>query len=172
MILHVSAARSLRVTLPGLGLDYTSDPKERALSRSFATDPGAWESIPEADRLVFQARELAKGRLYGEARVLFEEEAAVEPWNRGALLGLADPAPRSARYEEGLEHARRALQLDTYDAAANFVAGNLYRALGRDTDAREAFGWSARATRYTTSSWRSAISRSPRKRVGRRSLVG
>ena len=153
MIFHVSAARSLRVELPALGLDYTSDPEERALSRPFATDPEAWESIPEADRLVFQARELAKGRRYGEARVLFEEAAGVEPWNRGALLGLADLALRSARYEEGLEHARRALQLDTYDAAANFVAGNLYRALGRDTDAREAFGWSARAVAFRAASY-------------------
>jgi tetratricopeptide (TPR) repeat protein len=42
----------------------------------------------------------------------------------------------------------RALQLDAYDAAANFVAGNLYRALGRTIDAREAFGWAARSMAY------------------------
>ena len=47
----------------------------------------------------------------------------------------------------------RALQLDTYDAPANFVAGNLYRALGRDTDAREAFGWSARAVAFRAASY-------------------
>ena len=143
----------VRVQLPTLDLDYTTGSRDRALSRPFETDPSAWAGIPEADRLVYQARELAKGRRYGEARALFEEAAGQEPWNRGALLGLADLALRSARYEEGLEQARRALQLDTYDAAANFLAGNLYRALGRDMDARDAFGWSARAVAFRAASF-------------------
>ena len=153
MIADLASDLPVRVQLPGLDLDYTTGSRDRALSRPFETDPDAWGSIPEADRLVYQARELAKGRRYGEARALFEEAAGQEPWNRGALLGLADLALRSARYEEGLEHARRALQLDTYDAAANFVAGNLYRALGRDMDARDAFGWSARAVAFRAASY-------------------
>ena len=153
MDVPVGSGLPVRVQLPGLGLDYTTGSQDRALARPFETDPSAWAGIPEADRLVYQARELAKGRYYGEARVLFEEAAVAEPWNRGALLGLADLALRSARYEEGLEHARRVLQLDTYDAAANFVAGNLYRALGRDADARDAFGWSARAVAFRAASY-------------------
>ena len=152
-ISRLSSDRRVRVELSGLGLDYTTGSGDRSLSRPFETDPRAWESVPEADRLVFQARELAKGRRYGEARVMFEEAAVEEPWNRGALLGLADLALRSARYEEGLGHARRALQLDTYDAAANFVAGNLYRALGRNADARDAFGWSARSVGFRAASY-------------------
>ena len=152
-ISDLASGRPVRVQLPGLGLDYTTGSRDRALSRPFATDSSAWASIPEADRLVYQARELAKGRRHGEARVLFEEALGQEPWNREALLGMADLALRSARYEEGLEHARRVLQLDTYDAAANFVAGNLYRALGRDVDARDAFGWSARAVAFRAASY-------------------
>ncbi|MDE2981470.1 MAG: DUF5107 domain-containing protein [Gemmatimonadota bacterium] len=144
---------AFRIRLPRLDLDYSSEPAVRALDRPFEMDPAAWESTPEADRLLFQARELAKGRRYRDARELYEAAAALEPWNRGALLGLADLDLRSARYEEGLEHARRALQLDTYDAAANFMAGNLYRALGRDVDAREAFGWAARAVAFRTASY-------------------
>ena len=150
---EVADDKAFRVALPALDLDYSSDPAERTLARPFEMESTAWESIPEADKLAFEARELAKGRRYKEARALFEEAADAEPWNRGALLGLADLALRSARYEEGLEHARRALQLDTYDAAANFMAGNLYRALGRDTDARDAFGWSARAVGYRAASY-------------------
>ncbi len=146
----IDAGRAYRVVLPVLDLDYSSDPAVLALDRPFEMDSEAWERLPEADRLVFQGRELAKGRRYGQARGLFEAAAALEPWNRGALLGMADLDLRSARYEEGLEHARRALQLDTYDAAANFMAGNLYRALGRDVDAREAFGWAARAVAFRT----------------------
>ncbi len=150
---EVAADAPFRVALPELDLDYNSDPSGRMLDRPFEVDAGAWSSIPEADRLVYEARELAKGRRYPEARALYEEAAALEPWNRGALLGLGALALRSARYEEGLTHARRALQLDTYDAEANFLAGNLYRALGMRADARDAFGWAARAVAFRTAAY-------------------
>ena len=149
-----------RVALPGLGLEACSNPDESgfggicgwdgeaALSRPFATNAEAWDALPETDRLVFEARELARGRRYPEARALYDRALAAEPWNRAALLGLGALALRSARYEEGLVHARRALQLDTYDAEANFLAGNLYRALGRRADAYDSFGWAARSVAY------------------------
>ncbi|MYF61074.1 MAG: DUF5107 domain-containing protein [Gammaproteobacteria bacterium] len=149
-----------RVSLPGLGLEGCSNPGEagfggicgldgdRALSRPFATNAEAWDALPEADRLVFEARELARGRRYPEARALYDQALAAEPWNREALLGLGALALRSARYEEGLVHARRALELDTYDPEANFLAGNLYRALGRRADALDSFGWAARSVAF------------------------
>ena len=149
-----------RVSLPGLGLEGCSNPGEagfggicgldgdRGLSRPFATNAEAWDALPETDRLVFEARELARGRLYSEARALYSRALAAEPWNREALLGLGELALRSARYEEGLVHARRALQLDTYDPEANFLAGNLYRALGRRADALDSFGWAARSVAF------------------------
>ena len=150
---EVAADEPFRVALPELDLDYSSDPSGRMLDRPFEVDPDAWRSIPEADRLVFEARELAKGRRYPEARRLYEEAAALEPWNRGALLGLGALALRSARYEEGLTHAKRALQLDTYDAEANFLAGNLYRALDMEADARDAFGWAARSVAFRAAAY-------------------
>ena len=149
-----------RVSLPGLGLEGCSNPGEaglggicgldgdRAVSRPFATNAEAWDALPETDRLVFEARELARGRRYPEARALYEQALAAESWNREALLGLGALALRSARYEEGLVHARRALQLDTYDREANFLAGNLYRALGRRADAYDSFGWAARSVAF------------------------
>jgi tetratricopeptide (TPR) repeat protein len=149
-----------RVSLPGLGLEGCSNPGEaglggicgldgdRAVSRPFATNAGAWDALSETDRLVFEARELARGRRYPEARALYDRALATEPWNREALLGLGSLALRSARYEEGLVHARRALQLDTYDAEANFLAGNLYLALGRRADALDSFGWAARSVAF------------------------
>ena len=150
---EVDAEADYRVALDGLDLDYRSDPAGRLLSRPLATDPAARPAIPEADRQVFEARELAKGRRYPEARALFEEAVAAEPWNRGALLGLAALDLRSARYEEGLRWANRALQLDAYDARANFLAGNLHRALGRVADARDAFGWAARSVAYRAAAY-------------------
>ena len=149
-----------RVSVPGLGLEGCSNPGEaglggicgldgdRVVSRPFATSAEAWDALPETDRLVFEARELARGRRYPEARALYDQALAVEPWNRAALLGLGALALRSARYEEGLVHARGVLQLDTYDPEANFLAGNLYRALGRRADALDAFGWAARSVAF------------------------
>ena len=149
----VDADLPYRVALDGLDLDYDSDPAGRLLARPFATDPAARPGIPEADVQVFEARELAKARRYPEARALFAAAAATEPWNRGALLGLAALELRSARYEEGLGYAHRALQLDAYDPHANFLAGTLYRALGLVADARDAFGWSARSVSFRAASY-------------------
>ncbi|WP_420448734.1 DUF5107 domain-containing protein [Candidatus Palauibacter sp.] len=149
-----------RVALPGLGLEACSNAEEPGLdgvcgfgaepsvSRPFETNSGAWDGLPETDRLVFEARELARGRRYAEARALYERALAAEPWNREALLGLAALALRSARYEDGLAHARRVLQLDTYDPEANFLAGNLYLALGHRADALDSFGWASRSVAF------------------------
>ena len=148
---EIAPGAPYRVRLPALGLEYASDPSGRTLSRPFTTDPEAWAAVPEADRLVFEAQELLKGRRYGPARELFEAALDAEPWNRDALLGMADLCYRSALYDAGLEYVNRALQLDAYDAGANFQAGTLYRALHQIADARDAFGWAARSM-----AWRSA----------------
>ena len=156
----VTPLQPWRVSVPGLGLEACSTPGatglagvcgfggEPSVSRPFETNAEAWAALPETDRLVFEARELARGRLYAEARTLYERALAAEPWNREALLGLGALALRSARYEDGLVHARHALQLDTYDPEANFLAGNLYLALGRRADAFDSFGWAARSVGF------------------------
>ena len=142
-----------RVQLSALGLDYRSDPSDRLLARPFATDPEAFPSIPEVDRNVLQASELLKGRRHLEARDLFRTALDAEPWNRDARLGLAELAHRSGLWAEGLEHVNRALQLDAYDAEANFLAGTLYRASGRAADAHDAFGWAARSMAYRAAAY-------------------
>ncbi len=152
-VIDIAGATGIRVRLPVLGLDYTSDPDARELARPFTTDSTAWPQIPEVDRQIFAGRELVKGRRYHEARAMFESALAEEPWNRGALLGLADLEYRCGLYEAGLAYVDRALQLDTYDTSANFIAGNLHRALGHETDAREAYGWAARSLAYRSAAY-------------------
>ena len=150
---EVTPGDPYRVQLGALGLDYRSDSSDRALARPFGTDPEAFSSIPEVDRTVLQARELLKGRRHLEARELFGVALDSEPWNRDALLGLAELAYRGGLWAEGLEHVNRALQLDSYDAEANFLAGTLYRALGRAADAQDAFGWAARSTAFRAAAY-------------------
>ncbi len=142
------AGASYRVELPSLGIDYSSDPSARTLSRPFESDLSAAASLPEADRLVFEAKELIQGRRFEAARPMLESALTSSPRHRGALLAIADLEYRRARYAEGLAHVTHVLRLDTYDAEANFIAGNLYRALGRVADARDAFGWAARSMAY------------------------
>jgi tetratricopeptide (TPR) repeat protein len=143
----------LRVTFPRLNLDYAIDPVERQLARPFTTDPVVRVEIPAADRLAFEARELAKARRYRGAAELFEDALDVEPWHRIALLGMADLESRRGRFEEGLTFVQRALQLDAYDAEANFVAGNLYRGAGMNLDARGAYGWAIRSPEFRSAGY-------------------
>lgn len=146
--LDVPRGVDLVVAFPRLGLRYATDPSDGLLSRPFETSLEAALSTPWADRVTTAASELVQGRRLSEARQAYGSVLAVEPWHRDALLGLADLEYRRGRYRDGLPHVRRALQLDAYDAEANFVAGNLYRAVGSTLDAREAFGWAARAPAY------------------------
>ncbi len=147
------AGASVHVALPAMGLSWESDPDARALSRPFTTDEGALPSMPDVHRTLLEAAELAQGRRPAEARALYEDVLSEERWNRDALLGLAELELRRGRYEEGLVYADRALQLDAYDARANFLAGSLYRGLGWVLDAGEAFGWAARAMAYRSVSY-------------------
>jgi tetratricopeptide (TPR) repeat protein len=150
---EVEPETDFRVQLAGLGLDYASDPSSRRLSRPFVTDDEAWPSIPGVDRRTFEANELMKGRRYARAREVFEEVLEAEAWNREALLGLGELAYRRGLFEEGLEHVNRVLQLDAYDAEANFLAGLHYRTLARPADAQDAFGWAARSTAFRTAAY-------------------
>lgn len=143
----------LEVTVPELDLRWDSSPESTELDRPFETDPAATASMSEAARLATAARELVRGRELVGARRAFEEALALEPWNRDALLGLADLEQRRGRPQAGLAHARRLLQLDAYDPAANFVAGKLYRSAGRPVDAAEAFGWATRSLAYRSAAY-------------------
>ena len=151
--LEIPGSGRFTITLRQLGLEYDSNREVRALQRPFATNDSARTSRSTVDRAIFNARELARARRYGEARETYEAALVDDPWNRDVLLGLADLEYRRGYYEIGLTHVNRALQLDTYDAKANFLAGNLYRALGDDVDAREAYGWSARSMAFRSASY-------------------
>lgn len=139
------------VLLPALGIHYAANRQGRTLTRPWQTDSLARPSIPDADRWADSARQLALGRHYPEARGAYAKVLGVSPWHRAALLGMAELERRRGRYVEGLELAKRALQLDAYDPESNFVAANLYRALNVRADAILAYGFAARSPLYRVS---------------------
>ncbi|MBT5188059.1 MAG: DUF5107 domain-containing protein [Kordiimonadaceae bacterium] len=140
-----------RVVLPALDLNYSSNAKERAITRPYSPDQSARAQIPAADVDAFEGRELLKARHYKPAQALFEKALASSPWHHDALLGLADLNYRSGEYQKALGLVTKLLQLDAYDADGNFMAGNIYRALGLTNNARDAFGWAARSMAYRSS---------------------
>ncbi len=145
---------SWEVQLPGLDLGFESYTEEKALEfRRFERNLEAVPALPETDQMVFQARELLKARQYREAGDLFREVWDREQWNREAMLGLAELALRGGDDALGAVWAGFALQLDAYDAKANFLAGTAYRGAGMDADAIDAFGWAARSTAYRSAAY-------------------
>ena len=60
---------------------------------------------------------------------------------------------RSSQHKKGLELIEANLQLNTYNPDANFIAGNHYRALKMNLDAKESFGWAARSMKYRSAAY-------------------
>jgi tetratricopeptide (TPR) repeat protein len=76
-----------------------------------------------------------------------------EPTHSRALSRAAELYYKRGEYQEGLNFTRRALEIDTYDAAANFISGVIQRRLGNLTLAGEAFSVSARTMEYRSASY-------------------
>ncbi len=146
-----SHLESFTVSFDNLDLRWSTNDTSRDLERPFILDDDARPAIPEVDRNVFEGRELMKARRYPAARLLFQDVLDVEPWNRDALVEMANLDLREAHFMEGLTHALKALQLDAHDADANFVAGALYEAIDRPFDARDSYSWAARSMAYRSS---------------------
>ncbi len=143
-----------RIRLSALDLDYSSStPEDNSLGRPFAADPHARDQMTSTDINAFEASQLLRARRYRAARERFTLVLVEEPWRRDGLLGMAGLEFQAARYDLALQYITRALRLDAYDAKTNFLAGNIYRALGRTNDARDSFGWAARSMGYRAAAY-------------------
>ncbi|NQV72619.1 DUF5107 domain-containing protein [bacterium] len=138
----------LEIRIPELDLVFSDEKDRLALDRSFELAAEARPSQTQAEQDVFKGKQLSNARYYPEARVLFESVLATEPWNRDALVEMAQLDLRQGLFESGLNHAKKALKLDAHDAEANFLAGALYTELGMLLDARDSYSWAARSMAY------------------------
>ena len=141
------------ITVEGLDLYYNSDPLKIRVDRPYILDETILSDMSEEDKKFHAGYEFLKERQYQKAQELFEQVLKKAPNHLDANKGMADLYFRSGRYEKGIQLIKKNLQMNTYDPKANFIAGNLYRALGKNTKAREAFGWSARSMGYRSSSY-------------------
>jgi predicted Zn-dependent protease len=124
-----------------------------AFERPVASGPEKAAGTAARDYLLGRQHELMRD--YDKARGYYELCAARDPLHVPARVRLAEILFRRAEYEPALRWARSALAIDTYDPAANFVAGTILRQLGDTAAAREALGWAARSMEYRSAAYTS-----------------
>ena len=143
----------MEVVVEELNLHFDGNPQAKLLDRPFKLDKKTISGMSKIDKEYFQGYELLKERYYQEAKDIFERVLLKEPYHLQTRIAMADLYYRSGQYEKGIEMISRNLQLNTYDAESNFIAGSLYRALGNHINAKESFGWAARSMSYRSAAF-------------------
>jgi tetratricopeptide (TPR) repeat protein len=143
------AGRNFTVRL-GPSLSYRSDPAADDLER-----PLRFKPVDEttAEGLFLSGTRNEKARSFETALEKYAACLAKEPGHRSALVRSAELRFRRAEYAQALTLAARALELDMYDPAANYVYGVTARRLGKMTDAKETLGWAARSNAYRSAAY-------------------
>jgi len=139
----------LRVDV-GDKLSYTDDPNADLLKR-----PLHFHNIDESsvEGLFQSAQRDDKGRSYNSALRKYQSVVQREPLHVPALTRLAELSCRRAEYEKALEYARKALDIDMYDADANYVYGTIAKRMDDLVDAKETLGWAARSMKYRSAAY-------------------
>ena len=142
---------TVTVTVAGPELRYTSDEGADDLDRPLRTEVTA--DSTSAEWLFREGERYDQSREYDRALDVYHEVQDREPTHVRALSRIAELYYRRGQYEQSLEHSSRALELDTYDAGANFIYGIAQRQLGDLVNAMEALGWAARSLEYRTGAY-------------------
>jgi len=138
------------VVVEGMDLQY-SPSKRKLLSRPFYSSMA--KDIVTPTTLYQEGMELKEGRNYKQAKELFKMCLQKDPLYIDALSALTEIYYRSMQYDSALYYANCALQLDTYNAAANYFAGVTYHTQGNLIDALESLGWAARWSEYRSTAY-------------------
>jgi len=133
------------VSVEGMDLVHNSINKN-LIKRPFTTlipaDPTS------ASSLFQDAIQFKENRNYIPAKVSLKKCLAKDPLFIDAMSALAELYYRSDLPDSALYFANQALQLNTYNPAANYYAGITYRAQGDLINALETFGWAARSMEF------------------------
>ncbi|MEM9676213.1 MAG: DUF5107 domain-containing protein, partial [Bacteroidota bacterium] len=150
--LDLSPDQPYRIRFQQLGKLYGSEEKQSTqLSRPFS-DSGQIK-MTEAQQLYYQGHQLFHNRNYEQAELKLQEALQLSPAYQEARITLAELLYRNARYQAALDQITIALELNAYDAEANYIAAIIYRALEQPTDALEALGWAARSMEYRSAAY-------------------
>lgn len=148
----VANSSQLRVTLGRHKIEWTGDTTATALNRPVTPAAFDWST---AYGQYLAAKEKVRERDYIGARRHFVQSITRDSTYIPALVELASLELRRGEGAAALQLARRALSLDTYDPAANFVWGEANRRAGRPVDARDGFDIASQSVEYRSASYTS-----------------
>ena len=125
--------------------------RDRHSQRPVVAPPEKANSTAEKAYLMGRQHELM--REYGRAIDTYSECVKSDPLHIPAMVRLAELYYRRMDYGQALAWARKALELDTYHPAANFVCGTILKNSGNLGAAREALSWAARSPEYRSAAY-------------------
>lgn len=149
--LSIPESTEFEVVVEELDLQYKSSSQENHLKRPF--EFSEFQQVNSSTEAYRQGLEDLQYREFRKARKSFEECLEQDPSNIEARVSLAEILFRNAEYQSALEQVNLALGIDTYRPHSNYVAGNIYRALGDYANAMESFGWAARSLEYRSAAY-------------------
>lgn len=141
-VVSQSADKPFLVLVPEADICYTSD--ERAVNVERPLSVGAKYSDDAMEMKLAQAEEHFKYRHLIQAEAYYKEYLHVHPYSLLALSRMGDICLRTDRLTESSDYLRRALQVDTYHAYANYVFGLCCKQTGKYGAAEEAFAIASR----------------------------
>ncbi len=141
----------LRVVLGTHKIEWSADPAATELSRPVAA-PAAFDWNSAYGRYL-SAKEKERERDYIDAQHDLERALAVDSNYMPALTDLAALAVRRGDATGALRLAGRALSVDTYDPAANFVWGQANLRAGRRVDARDGFDIASQSVEFRSAAY-------------------
>jgi tetratricopeptide (TPR) repeat protein len=134
------------------GMDLKYDPSKRNLiKRPFVSTMPV--DVTTAASLYQEGMEQKENRNYSLAKELFKKCLLKDPLYIEDMAALAEIYYRSNQYDSAIYYANNALQLDTYNPAANYFAGITYHTQGNLIDALEALGWAARSLEFRATAY-------------------
>ncbi|NAS10469.1 DUF5107 domain-containing protein [Poritiphilus flavus] len=142
---------TLEIIIGEKKLYYTNKAERTALKRPFETEADISKSPLHG---VFHVGwEAMKYREFKKAYESFAEIVSQDPSNIRAWSKLAELAYRKGDPAKAIHYANKALELDTYDAEANYLAGITYRELKDQVNALESLGWAARSMQFRSAAY-------------------
>lgn len=135
-----------------IGMDLKFNPSQRQiLDRPFES---SLATVPATASSYYQeGMELKEMRNYEKAGDLFRKCLQNDPLYVNAYAAMAELCYRSMNYDSVLMFTEKALMLDTYHPAANYLAGITNMTYGDVPNALESLGWAARSPEYRSAAY-------------------
>jgi len=142
---------NLKIILGENNVLYSTNREELKMSRPVDMPADFdWNSVYG---LYLQGKEWERQRLWDDAEKWYSKCLAKDPYFLPSLAGMASLAIRGAEFEAALKYASKALSIDTYDPASNFLYGVANARLKKYTDAIDGFSIASSSIEYRAASY-------------------